>query len=191
MASEKQNAANRCNASKSTGPRSEAGRNRASRNAYGHGLTSTMVLNTAFAKELEKLARKIAGSGANDLILEGARVVAHAELDLARVRQARVALITRSLASEEFNQPQTLSSTRPAMQPFDAAARDGAGILLRSVDAAAMKMLNQPPDVLADVIRRALPELLKLDRYERRAAARRDLAVRALTSISNPQTNNL
>jgi hypothetical protein len=77
------------------------------------------------------------------------------------------------------------------MQPFDAAARDGAGILLRSVDAAAMKMLNQPPDVLADVIRRALPELLKLDRYERRAAARRDLAVRALTSISNPQTNNL
>ena len=162
----------------------------ASRNAYGHGLTSSMVLNTAFAKELEKLARKIAGSGANDLILEGARVVAHAELDLARVRQARVALITRFLASEAFNQPQTLSPTRPAMQSFDAAACDEASILLRSADVAA-KMLNQPPDLLADAIRRALPELLNLDRYERRAAARRDLAVRALTSISNPQTNNL
>ena len=77
------------------------------------------------------------------------------------------------------------------MQSFDAAACDEASTVLRSVDVAAMKMLNQPPDLLADAIRRALPELLKLDRYERRAAARRDLAVRALTSISNPQTNNL
>jgi hypothetical protein len=39
MASERQIAANRRNARKSTGPRSGAGKKRASRNAYRHGLT--------------------------------------------------------------------------------------------------------------------------------------------------------
>ena len=150
----------------------------ASRNAYGHGLTSSMVLNTAFAKELERLARKIAGSGANDLILEGARLVAHAELDLARVRQARVALITRFLASEEFNQPQPLSPTRPAMQFFDAAARYEAGILFRSVDVEAT-MLKQHqifwptlsdarfPSCLSSIVTNGVPPRGAISRYGR------------------------
>jgi hypothetical protein len=38
-------------------------------------------------------------------------------------------------------------------------------------------MPPQDPDRSAEAIRRALPELRKLDRYERRAAARRDRAL--------------
>jgi hypothetical protein len=41
-------------------------------------------------------------------------------------------------------------------------------------------MPSQEPDRSAEAIRRALPELLKLDRYERRASGRRDQAVREL-----------
>jgi hypothetical protein len=37
-------------------------------------------------------------------------------------------------------------------------------------------MPSSEPDRTAEAIRRALPELLKLDRYERSAAARRDKA---------------
>ena len=60
MASERQIAANRRNARKSTGPRSGAGKKRASRNAYRYGLTLN-ITSAAFAKQLDKLVREIAG----------------------------------------------------------------------------------------------------------------------------------
>lgn len=44
MASEKQNAANRKNAGKSTGPQTEPGKARSSRNAVKHGLTSEQIV---------------------------------------------------------------------------------------------------------------------------------------------------
>ena len=61
MASERQLAANRRNARKSTGPRSGAGKTRASRNAYRHGLTLSITSTAEYAKQLETLVRKIAG----------------------------------------------------------------------------------------------------------------------------------
>jgi hypothetical protein len=61
MASERQIAANRRNARKSTGPRSNAGMKRASRNAYRHGLTLSITSTAASAKQLDNLVRKIAG----------------------------------------------------------------------------------------------------------------------------------
>jgi hypothetical protein len=98
MTSERQTSANRRNARRSTGPRSGAGKNRASHNAYRHGLTST--LSGAYAKEREKLARKIVGDSEDPVILERARAVAEAELELARVRRAKVAIIARMFAFE-------------------------------------------------------------------------------------------
>jgi len=59
MASERQLAANRANARKSSGPRSASGKTRASRNALKHGLNTPMS-GVAFAREVEALARQIA-----------------------------------------------------------------------------------------------------------------------------------
>src|SRR6266446_955405 len=157
MASERQIAANRRNARKSTGPRSGAGRKRASGNAYRHGLTLNITSTAAFAKQLDKLARKIAGNTDDAITLERAREIAQAELDLARVRRAKVALIERPSAFGE---------------PFDR----GRLIVPKPIDALAT-MPSQEPNRSAEAIRRVLPELRKLDRYERRAAARRDQAV--------------
>jgi hypothetical protein len=42
-------------------------------------------------------------------------------------------------------------------------------------------MPTEEPARTAEAARRALPELVRLYRYERRAAARRDRAIRALT----------
>jgi len=58
MASEKQIAANRANAKKSTGPRTPAGRAKSSRNAYRHGLSVPMQPEP---QAVEALAKAIAG----------------------------------------------------------------------------------------------------------------------------------
>src|SRR5215510_15856254 len=85
MASERQIAANRRNARKSTGPRSGTGKKRASRNAYRHGLTLNITSTAAVAKQLDNLVREIAGDREDAIVLERARAIAQAELDLARV----------------------------------------------------------------------------------------------------------
>ena len=53
MATEKQIAANRANASRSTGPKSLPGRMKSSRNAFRHGLSSPMPIDALSAESLE------------------------------------------------------------------------------------------------------------------------------------------
>src|SRR6516165_4187339 len=99
MATDRQIAANRRNARKSTGPRSHGGKKRASRNAYQHGLCLGSGSVGAFVREVERLARKIAGDSAgNALMMERATAVAEAGLDVARARRAKVALLDRLAA---------------------------------------------------------------------------------------------
>jgi hypothetical protein len=42
-------------------------------------------------------------------------------------------------------------------------------------------MPTEEPERTAEAVRRALPELVKLNRYESRAVARRDRAIREIT----------
>jgi hypothetical protein len=176
MASERQIAANRRNARKSTGPRSGAGKKRASRNAYRHGLTSSITSTAGFAKQLDKLVRKIAGNTENAILLERARAIAQAELELARVRQAKVALIKRASAFGELDPPQAFSSVTQIIRFLNAIDRGRVSSFPEPVDSSAT-MPSQEPDRSAEAIRRVLPELRRLDRYERGAAARRNRAV--------------
>jgi hypothetical protein len=176
LASERQIAANRRNACQSGGPRSWAGKQRARRNAYRHGLSVGIGTSPAFAKQLDSLARKIALETETDL--KRARAVAEAELDLARVRRAKVSLIERVWTFGDLESASLFSSPAEAIRLLKALERDG---VARSepIDRSA-SMPSAEPDRVAEAIRRVLPEIVKLDRYERRAAARRDRAVQAL-----------
>jgi hypothetical protein len=78
VATERQIAANRLNSRKGTGPRWSAAKKRASRNAYRHGLSLSLTPSAVIAKRLDVLARKIAGNGKNEIILEHARAAAQA-----------------------------------------------------------------------------------------------------------------
>jgi hypothetical protein len=175
MASERQIAANRRNARKSTGPRSGAGRKRASRNAYRHGLTLSIASTAAFAKQLDKLVREIAGDSKDAIMLERARAIAQAALDLARVQRAKVALIERARAFGELDPPQAFSTVTQIKRFFN--ALDRGRFILPKPSASSATMPSQEPDRSAEAVRRVLPELRKLDRYERRAAAQRERAV--------------
>ena len=175
MASERQIAANRRNARKSSGPRSGAGKNRSSRNAYRHGLTVSFTSSEGFAKQLDKLTRKIAGDTEDPILLERARAIAQAELDLARVRRAKVSLIERACAFGELDPPQAFSTVTQIKRFFNALDR-GKLILPKPSDSSAT-MPSQEPYRSAEAVRRVLPELRRLDRYEHRAAVRRRRAV--------------
>jgi hypothetical protein len=186
MASERQIAANRRNARKSTGPRSGAGKKRASRNAHRHGLTLSITSAAAYAKQLDKLARQIAGDTEDPILLERARAIAQSELDLARVRRAKVALIERASAFGELESPRpsrvTASQLLRVLKAIvrNPGAPTGDGVTFPEPIGSVATMPSQEPYRSAEAVRRVLPELRKLNRYERRAAARRDRAVLGL-----------
>ena len=177
MASERQVAANRRNARKSTGPRSAAGKKRASRNAFRHGLTSTLISIPERVKRIEKLARKIAGTAEDMITLQCARTAAEAEFQLAHIRQARRGLIDRILVFGELDLPRPVFPGRFPLYLVDAMANFDA--VPSPHDAEAM-MPVQTVSREAEAIRRALPELLKLDRYERRAWTRKARSLRTV-----------
>ena len=175
MSIAKQAAANRRNARRSRGPRSSAGKQRVSHNARRHGLSISITADRAFGEQIEQLARQIAGGTQNELRLECARAVAAAELDLARVRQAKVALIDRVMASGALDLADS-EVPRKGLQ---------GRTLAREVQAqeAPAAMPSAEPSRSAEAIKRALPALVKFDRYEQSARAARDRAVRQLGRV--------
>ncbi len=65
MTSEAKRAANRANAKKSTGPRSPAGKARASQNARRHGLSRPTAADPASRNAIDARASSLAGEGAS------------------------------------------------------------------------------------------------------------------------------
>src|SRR5438477_12311841 len=176
MATERQIAANRRNANRSTGPRSRAGRKRAAGNATVHGLTANLLSSATLAEQVEKLAREIAGSVKDAILMQYARDVACAEIDLARVRRIKVALIERVSAIGTLDGP-LFENVRGVRKILDMLAR---GELPHQIDPLAT-MPSGELERTAEAVRRAPPELIKLDRYESRAAAPLDKALREIT----------
>jgi len=177
MTTEKQIAANRQNARRSSGPRSGEGKRRSSQNAYRHGLSAGVNAHGEDVKDIEALARKIAGNSTDVVVLECARTFAQAELDLARIRRLKVALVSRVMAFGEFEPPATFQSLREINQFFKGFDR---GELILPERSRPPPMPTTEPERSAEVIRRALPELMRLNRYERHAGARRAQATHTL-----------
>jgi hypothetical protein len=184
MASEKQKAANRLNAAKSTGPRSASGKKRASYNAFRHGL-SRPLLGAEQRRAVDALAARIlADHGkANDLhALASAREIAEANFELARIRRSKVAHIERVRALGRL-EPRKLFRT-----PMDEAAwimQHYWGAALGNIRPKCAvdtlpPMPEEEPQRTAEAVRRVLPDLLRLARYEARASKRRDRAIHAL-----------
>jgi hypothetical protein len=179
MATERQIAANRRNALQSTGPRTSAGKRRARRNSYRHGLSVGAAGRPGSSEHVERLARKIAGPGADPLVLEQARSAAHGQLDLIKIRRMRVSPIQRTAEFGTLDIHGPLG-TRRDMETSPEINRSRAAVDLSVPPAPSMP--SSEPDRAPEAIRRALPELLKLDRYERSAAGRRDKAARLLAA---------
>src|SRR5215216_69996 len=179
MATERQIAANRRNAAKSTGPRTEAGKKRSSGNAYRHGMTSHERAIATDAEDIEELALKLVGENRTSIALEWARTAAEAEVALLRVRRLRSAVIqeiTRfgvapadvpgSTVEEIRFLKRWMKRTKPQV------TRPGAGNELE------LPLTPEPGNT--EIVRRGVAHLQLLGRYEQREWSRRETAIRML-----------
>jgi hypothetical protein len=182
MASERQLTANRRNAANSSGPRSAGGKKRTRQNAYRHGLAAAIPLGPQVTAEIERLAGKMLDGRDSPIARTYARSAAEASLEIARVRHAKVALIETIAAfgAEDLQPALDANAEAPDLNLTNPRNRGvGADTAVPGAAAPAPSAPQQlePHD---EALRRALPELMKLDRYERRAISRRTRALKIL-----------
>jgi hypothetical protein len=191
MATERQIAANRRNAQKSTGPKTVSGKKQSSQNAYRHGL-SLRISGTEFEKQIKILAREIAGDTKNEMKLTYARDAAEAELELQRIRQLKAAMYEFIRPSGDLDEPRSFRSDKILIKSNVKSLTDrgrlkllGRDAIDPSIDALAI-MPKEELDWTAEAARHLLSELVSLLRYENRAAGRRDLAIRKMKRKTVP-----
>ena len=185
MISRRKIKANRANAKASTGPRTALGKSRAAKNARRHGLSVSIFTDPQHSTELADLASQIAGEGASPDVVELARRVAEAQIDVVRVRQARQDLIAHDLNDPEFRPNEfgkrwdaLFKIVRGHLRAFGPEA-----ILPTEVAQQADDVLHWKPqgaEKLSHILRDLTEKLFAMDRYERRALWRRKFAIRAL-----------
>jgi hypothetical protein len=95
MATPKQIAANRRNATRSTGPRTAAGKSSSSRNALLHGLSLPPIRDATTIAKLEELMTMIGRDEFDDQRLSAANGAASAVLDQIRIRQVRMTMLEK------------------------------------------------------------------------------------------------
>ena len=104
MATEKQIAANRANAKKSTGPKTAAGRLKSSRNALRHGLSLPLRLDMETYGKADAIARALTRDQTDQehVLALAATELAQAQIELLRIRTVRSELMAAiDLASGE------------------------------------------------------------------------------------------
>ena len=148
---------NRRNARRSTGPKSAAGKAKVAKNALRHGLAIPARLDPALNREIEGFAELIAGASAPPFLLDCARRIAETQIDLRRIRRVRL-LAWSKVETDKLKRDDPLSELSQVSLGFNSFG----------------------PSAELNVFAK---QLLRLDRYERRALSRCRAAIREFNSM--------
>lgn len=204
VSSEKRITANQINSRKSRGPRTVAGKARASRNALRHGLAAITHRDPSAFGEIERMAKAICDGDSNPLLFDQALIMAENERLLRCVRIESVAVVERlrdATAVPIAKGDNGLALAKARMRESELAwaecerirAQCGVGstVLVPPVD----KLESLPPSPPwrppteerdeFEALCKALPDLERLARYTRRAWSRRKRAIRCFLLIKS------
>lgn len=203
MTSERQHAANRRNALRSTGPRTVLGKATSRQNALRHGLSARLGTDSEEDEQIEALARILAGREPSSGKLQYARIAASASLQIARIRALRTTLLEPAAREREvfsWSMPRRVRWQRHYKASNEGLEQlavevskdigDERSFGARFFQLAAPLQRNPPiptgPEAPLVILERFISKIVKLDRYEDRELSRRRAALRALEALEPP-----
>jgi hypothetical protein len=154
------------------GPKTAAGRTRSARNALRHGLSMPLNARPELSPQIEELARQIAGIQCSTEVLDCARAVAEAHVDLWRVRNARRHFLLGCLA-HDYRPPEKLQKIAKMLARISGGEKFEPPIRQFMTTT----ILPEGSGKLAWIMAKEHKALDGFDRYERRALSRRARAV--------------
>lgn len=207
MTSDRQRAANRRNAQRSTGPRSAAGKKRSRLNALRHGLSAQLGGDPAHDRRVEALAKILAGPEGGPSELNHARIVADATLQITQIRALRTTMMDPAARKREVFSPSFPKRVRwrrryqKGVLNFnliaDLAEQDpgdgstfGEQFLRLAAPLERIPTWPAGPEASVQILSRFIDQIVKLDRYEAQQLSRRNAASRALDALQAARANN-
>ena len=170
---------NRTNARASTGPKTSAGRARSARNALRHGLNVPIANLDVFSPEVERLAEAMGGTQLGDAQLERhVRLVAEAQTEMLRVRQARDRFLADKLGQSDYQKRSTVRLKQGLLRRNLLGRMTGIPFFQGIIDS--LDQFPEGAEKFALILQQESRQLALFDRYENRARRRRNRAIRAL-----------